>query len=128
MKARDIMTKKVISMRVDTTVSEATEILVNNKISGAPVLENNEIKGIVSEKDLLVALDFMGTGRGELVAVSEFMTKDIISFSEDMSVKEIMQELVRKNIKRVPIIKDNKVVGIVSRRDILIAVKDKGCL
>ena len=120
MKARDIMTQKVISVAADTPVQNVISILIDNKISGVPVLdEDGTLQGIVSEKDLLVLVDFLGTRKDENINVEEFMTREVITFSEDTSIDEISQILVRKNIKRVPIVKDNKVVGIISRRDIL---------
>lgn len=120
MKAKDIMTKNIVTMTPSTSALEAIGLLVDNKISGAPVLdENGKIVGVVTEKDLLVSLDFIGVKNAKDFRVEEFMTKEVITFDEDASVKEISQELVRKNIKRVPIVKDGKVLGIVSRHDIL---------
>jgi len=120
MVAADIMTKDVITLRPKTNIIDAVKALVNNKISGAPVVnDQGNILGVVTEKDLLVSLDFIGMGEAQEVYVEEFMTIDVITFDENTSVKEIIQTLVMKNIKRVPILRDNKVVGIVSRRDIL---------
>jgi len=73
----------------------------------------------VTEKDLLVTADFLGPEEIPRTRVKEFMSKTLITFPEEASVKEVMQALVRENIKRVPIVRDGKVVGIVSRRDIL---------
>jgi len=122
--ARDIMTREVITMDAETDVLEAIDILVNNRISGAPVIDKDgAINGVVTEKDLLIALDFLGDRDASEVLVAEFMTRDVISFAEDTPVKSIMQELVRHNIKRVPIVTGNKIVGIIARRDILKNVK-----
>jgi len=120
MQAKDIMTTKVLVMKPDTKVTEAIGILVGNAISGAPVVNDKDVLlGVISEKDLLVSLDFIGKEKAAGIAIEEFMSKEVITFTEDSPVKNIMQELVRKNIKRVPIVRDNKVVGVVSRRDIL---------
>lgn len=124
--AKDIMTKKVISLSPETNVQEAIKILIDNKISAAPVIDRKKaLIGLVSEKDLLVSLDFIGEKKMSDVRVEEFMTPEVIMFPEDASVREIMQVLVRKNIKRVPIMRDNAVIGIVSRRDILRATIEK---
>ncbi len=125
MQAKDIMTKDVITMNPDTTVFGAIDLLVNNEISGAPVVGNGDkVVGIVTEKDLLVTLDFLGEKNSTSALVKEFMTKKVISFSEDTPIRTIMQELLRRNIKRSPIIKNEKVIGIVSRRDILKFVRE----
>jgi len=124
MQVRDIMTRNIISLNPKTKVLEAIDILVNNRISGAPVLDDNGVlQGIISEKDLMVPLEFFSNRKEAESCVEEFMAKDVITFPEDTSIEEIMKALVVNNIKRVPIIKDNKVVGIVSRRDILKYIK-----
>jgi len=124
--AKDIMTKEVVFMKPATTIAEAVSILVDNRISAAPVIDDSgSLAGIVSEKDLLVCLDFLGWEKGKTTVISNFMSKGVISFSEESPVKEIMQELVRRNIKRVPIVKEGRIVGIVSRRDILKAMQNR---
>jgi len=123
MLARDVMSSNVISIKPETKVFEAVGLLVNNKIGWAPVLDDNgDIVGVVTEKDLLVSLDFLGEKNARDAAVREFMSTDIISSSENMPLKEIMQIIVRKNIKRVPILNGKKVIGMVSSRDILRAL------
>ena len=120
MQAKDIMTKTVETLKPDTSVSEAIDILVENEISGAPVvIDAMEAMGVVSEKDLLVSLDFLGEDKAAMTPVKEVMTRSVVSFSPETSVEHIMQELIRKNIKRVPIVSDKKIIGIVSRRDVL---------
>lgn len=118
--AKDVMTKIVIEVNVDTTIYETVKQMVENRISGVPVLDkNDEIIGVVTEKDILVVLDFLGVHQAKDTSVSECMTKDIISASEDTAIEEIARIFVQKNIKRVPILRGSKVVGIVSRHDIL---------
>lgn len=66
-----------------------------------------------------MSFDFLGMQKATDVQIGEFMTRDIVSFTDDTDLEEISQVLVRRNIKRVPIMKDDKLVGIVSRRDVL---------
>lgn len=118
--AKDIMSKDVLSVTPDTTVYRAARLVVDNKISGVPVLsEEGELMGIVTEKDLLVILDFLGVHQAKDALISECMSKDVIACSQDTPVQDISRLLVQKNIKRVPIVKEGKLLGIVSRRDIL---------
>lgn len=120
MYAKDIMTRDIVTLKPDTGIFEAIALLVDSEISGAPVLDDTgTVVGIVSEKDLLVALDYLGIKKAESASIKQFMTKDIVSFPEDATVEFLMQELVRNNIKRVPILCGKTLVGIVSRRDVL---------
>jgi tRNA nucleotidyltransferase (CCA-adding enzyme) len=117
MNARDIMTKDIITIQPDTTIGEAITQLVDHQISGVPVLDNNkELVGVVTEKDLLVAFDFL---RKTEEPVQAFMSKGVIGVNPDTSVDEISRLLVQRNIKRVPVVDNNKLIGIVSRRDVL---------
>ncbi len=126
MQAKDIMTKNVVVLKADNKIFETIDVLVGNKISGAPVVNaEGKIIGIVSEKDLLIALDFLGEKKAAMAQVHEFMTRDVVLLSEETPIKEISQTLVRENIKRIPIVKDEQVVGIVSRRDILRAIREQ---
>ena len=126
MKAKDIMTKEVKTLKATTKVFEAIDLLLNHRISGAPVVDDqNVLLGIISEKDLLVSFDFLGRKNAEEVQVGEFMTKDVVTYSEETPLDEISQVLVRKNIKRVPIVTNGKVVGVVSRRDVLRGWRDR---
>ena len=120
MNVQEVMTRDVITMTPKTTIIQAIDLLIDNRISGAPVLkEDGTMAGIISEKDLMVPLDFFGKKKTGDDCVGEFMAKNVTTFSEDASIEEVMETLVTQGIKRVPIVKDNKVVGIVSRRDIL---------
>jgi CBS domain-containing protein len=109
--AKDIMTKEVITVKPSTTRDELVKILARNKISGVPVLdEEGRVIGVVTEADLL-----QKTGQ----TVGELMTKEVISVCEDTPIEEIAKILAEKGIKRVPVLKEGKLVGIVSRADIV---------
>ena len=126
MEAKDVMTTNVITMSPKTSVMEAIDILVESKISGAPVVdEDQKVVGIITEKDIMVAMDFIGERNSDEVCVEEFMTREILSFSKDTPIRELMKVLVSRNIKRVPILENEKIVGIVARRDVLISIKQK---
>jgi CBS-domain-containing membrane protein len=140
MKAADIMVTDVITLNVDDTVQKAARVLLDHRISAAPVVDaQGRLVGMVSEGDLLrraeigtekrrswwLALlssaedqvrDFV---RAHAVKVADVMTRDVIGASEDTSLNEIATLLERHGIKRVPIMRDGKVVGIVSRANLL---------
>ncbi len=112
MKVRDIMTTKVVSIRQDTPVREVAQTLGRYRISGAPVCdEQGHLVGVVSEYDLIAHPD--------AAVAREVMSSDVISVMEDTEVDEVRFLLVNRKIKRVPVVQRNKVVGIVSRADLV---------
>jgi CBS domain-containing protein len=118
LKAKDIMTKEVVTVRRDTPVEEALEILLRNEIAGMPVVEEDmTLVGIVTEKDLLGL--FYEPEDAKKKIVEDFMTQPAVYFDENESLYEICKCLLRVAFRRVPVTKEGKVVGIVSRLDVL---------
>ncbi len=127
-KAEDIMTKKVITISHNTSIREADEILKKKKITGLPVIDKNgEMVGIVSEKHLLSIYDVKGEEVDQYAFrlpheyrtwVEEIMTKEVISVTEETPLKEICELMVKNHIHRVPVLREKKVVGIISTMDI----------
>jgi CBS domain-containing protein len=117
--AKDIMTKRVVTVSPRTTVKELTELLAAKKISGVPVVdEQKRVIGIATEADVLA--------HPGAKTVEEIMTKRVISVKPDTPVEEIAKLLAKKKIKRVPVIDEKgKLVGIVSRADIVKAFAGK---
>lgn len=115
--AKDIMTKDVITIRPDIFLDKAIKKLIENKISGMPVVDENEkMIGIISEKDIL---NFAFCGYLRSTKVKEAMSKDVIYFEPETRIEKIAVAISKNHFRRVPIIKEGKVVGIVSRRDII---------
>ncbi|AFS79446.1 CBS domain-containing protein [Gottschalkia acidurici 9a] len=142
MKAKDIMETSVITVDPDTTIEELAKVLTENNISGVPVVENEKIIGIVTEGDLLhkevnpktpgvysvmggfAYLKEFEKYKLELQKLSahkasEIMTTKLELVTEDTEIKEIASIMINKNINRVPVVRDGKLVGIVSRADVL---------
>ena len=118
LKAKDIMTKEVISVRRDTPVEETLELLLANEIAGTPVVEDDmTLLGIVTEKDLLRILNEQNGGKER--TVEEYMTQPAVHFEEYESLDDICKCLLEVTFRRVPVTKNGKVVGIVSRPDVL---------
>jgi CBS domain-containing protein len=116
--AKDIMTKEVVSVRRNTPVREALQLMLVNRISGIPVVkEDMTLVGIVTEKDLLQLLHGPQGTKGK--TVEEFMTQPAVYFEEDESIDEICDCLDGVTFRRVPVVKEGKVVGIVSRPDVI---------
>lgn len=115
---KDIMTSKVITVHENTQIVEAMRLLIDNSISGMPVVdEHDHLVGIFSEKDaleMLVKKDFNAKH-----TVSEYMTTRVTFFAEDSDAVEICKFFMKSSVRRVPIVTAGKVVGVVSRRDIV---------
>ncbi len=116
--AEDIMTKKVVSVRRHTPVRIALQLMLVNQISGMPVVkEDMTLVGIITEKDLLRLMHGQQSTKGK--TVEEFMTQPAVHFEEDESIEEICKCLDDVTFRRVPVTKEGKVVGIVSRPDVI---------
>jgi CBS domain-containing protein len=114
MRAKEIMTPTVITINATASVRELAKVLTKNNISGIPVMDNKgKIVGIATQADVVGK-------KGK--QVKSIMSKKIISVTEETPVAEIARLLTARRIKRVPIMRDGKLVGIVSRADIVGAI------
>ena len=117
--ARDIMTRKVATIHPEASVQEAAQLLDQKRISGAPVVDSDgKIIGIVTEADIISKVDREG------LCVADIMSHDVIAVDEETPVGEIAALLTERKIKRVPVVENGKLVGIVSRADIVHAVAE----
>ncbi len=114
---KTIMTTDVIVVKRDTPLSVVVEILVDNNITGLPVVNDDwTLAGIISEKDVL---SLVYASEDDSAKVEDFMTKDVVSFEQNEDLIAICECLVNNNFRRVPILADGKLVGVISRRDII---------
>lgn len=140
MQARDVMTANVVRVRPDTRVEEIARLLLERRISGVPVVDaGGRILGIVTEGDLMRRpeiqterrrswwLAFFADARdraGEYAKThgsraEDVMTRNVVTVAEDTSLAEIAHLLERHRIKRVPVVRDGQLVGIVSRANLI---------
>jgi len=121
LRAKDIMSKNVISVQKDTPILEAVKLLMENNISGLPVVEDNmTLTGLLSEKDV-VELFYEGE-QAEDKTVSDYMTYPAVCFEENNALLNICDFLAKNIFRRVPITSDGKLVGIISIQDVLNSV------
>lgn len=138
MQASDVMTANVITVAPDTPVRAVAEILLENRISAVPVVdEDGRLLGIVSEGDLIRQVDPHGVRSWWLrvfsspsqrvneylkshgTTAAHVMTKDVVTVGEAATLGEVAELLEERQIKRVPVMRDDKIVGIVSRSNLL---------
>jgi len=142
MNAADVMTRSVITIDPDCSVAEAAKRMIDTRISGMPVVDaQGNMVGLISESDLLHRTE-MGTERRQrrswwlaLIAgptnvaddyvkshghkVSDVMTESVVTVGPDISLDEIVRTLERRHIKRLPVLDNGKLVGIVTRANLL---------
>jgi len=116
--ASEIMMKDVVTLKEDTPVFEAVEIMLAHRISGAPVVDDEmNLVGVLSEKDVVELLYDSGDAEGK--TVRNFMTARPIAFDKNDSVVDVCDFLAKNLFRRVPITSKKRVVGIISVPDIL---------
>ena len=126
MQIKNLMSTTLITIDKDQSLSDALKLLRKNKISRLPVLNNKELVGIVSERDIAKKL---GSSKYESMPasrlhVSSVMVKDIISVPQSMRLAEVAEIMLENGIGSVPIIDDGKMVGIVSKADFVTLAVD----
>lgn len=140
MNASQVMTRSVVTVSADATVYAAADILLGSRISAAPVVDaDGRMVGIVSEADLMnrpelgtvpakswlqrllsddarLARDYV---RSHSHSVADVMTRKVVTADERTSLQDVAQLMQRHGVKRLPVMRDGKVVGIVSRANLL---------
>jgi len=112
MRVGEIMTPNVISINEDVLVQDVARVLDRHRISGLPVCDGNgHMVGVISEFDLIA--------KPQARTAGEAMTHDVISVMEGTSVDDVRFLLVNRRIKRVPVVRGTRLVGIVSRADLV---------
>ena len=123
-RAKDVMSKKVMTLKPDLRVVDVIKLLAEHKVTGAPVVSDDmNLLGMVTEKDILMMLLYDKNIKNKTVA--DLMTKEVIFFTEEDDLMEIFKILVENNFRRVPILSNGKLTGIVSRRDIIHFLSEK---
>ena len=117
---RDYMAAYVVTFNPDTDVLEAVNDLLQYRISGAPVVdEQHHIVGIVSEKDCLKAVLSAAYHDDLGVNVGDIMTHKVETVDAEMSIVELAEKFLAENVRRYPVLEEGRLVGQISRRDIL---------
>lgn len=151
MKVKEIMTKDLITITPDANIPEIVKKMSKNEISGLPVVEGNKIVGMVTESDIMELLEFHDFGnymlpipfdvieaimemRSEIDEIKQdfdnlksakakdVMTKKLITTNPEDHVTKVSQDMMENNINRIPVIENDKLVGIVARSDVLKAL------
>lgn len=135
MRVRDFMTSEVITVRPETSIKQAAEIMVEGEVSGIVVVgDDQRVIGVVSEADYVEAESsrgapkrasllrwFSGSGPVKAAAtrVEDIMTSPVVTIGPDENHRSAARIMAKKHVKRLPVVEDGRLVGIVSRMDIV---------
>jgi len=143
MKARDVMTRDVVSVAPNETILGAGELMLRHHVSGLPVIDENErLIGIVTERDFLRPIGSRPGDRRprwfEVIAarpvisepaeqrcrrkVAEVMTPDPVTVGEDTPVGDVVRMMETHRVKRLPVVREGRMVGIISRENLMHAL------
>ena len=116
---RDIMTNDVVYVSPDTTVEQTAQLMQKHNIGSIPVCDSNGLKGIVTDRDIVVRNVAHGTDPKTL-KVCDVMTSQITMGNPAMDVKEASQLMAHKQIRRLPVVENNQLVGVVALGDLAV--------
>jgi len=122
---RNYMTGKLVTFHPETDVLDAIHELVRRGIAGAPVTDDRgNLVGILSDLDCMKIALHAGYHSQWGGPVSEYMTHDIETVDADMSIIDLAQRFLETGFRRFPVLKDHRLVGQISRRDVLRALEE----
>lgn len=114
MNVADFMTSDVVSVEIPGNREDVLKILKRTGISGVPVLKNNKLVGIITRKDLL--------RKSEETQLGLLMTGDPVTIKSDATVQEAAELLIKENVRRLPVVEDDRLVGLLSVADLIAAI------
>jgi predicted transcriptional regulator len=118
------MEKEYITLTSGMAITEAVSILMEQRVTGAPVIdEEGHVLGLLSEKECLRSLLTGAYDRMPAGIVSDFMLKEFIAVPSNMGVFELAELMVKEPIRRFMVVDDDKLVGQITRRDLLRGIK-----
>jgi CBS domain-containing protein len=147
--AKDIMTRRVVTVTSDTSIEELASLLVQNQISGVPVVDDaGNLYGIVTENDLIsrnqrlhipTVVSFLGAAiylesskkfeeevkRLTASRVGDICTRKVVTITEDASLVDIATIMTEKKVHLLPVVRNGKITGIVGKRDLVRAVAQR---
>ena len=122
-KIKNVMTTNVIAVKVDTSLSDVIRMLIEHNITGMPVVDDHmRLVGIISEKNVMKMLN--SSEYYNSAKVQDFMTTDVVSFDIEDSLVDVCNCLINNHFRRVPILSNGNLVGIISRKNIINSIFD----
>jgi CBS domain-containing protein len=127
-KAKDIMTKNIITTKTDASLFDIAEIMLNKKISGLPVIDDQgNLKGIITITDIFVNMGMIKYGtfeKSNTPSVNDFlvrssMTDKVLAISKDENLGKIIDLMIHRGIHTLPVVESGQLAGVIGRRDVI---------
>jgi CBS domain-containing protein len=127
-KAKDIMTKNIITTKSDASLFDIAEIMLNKKISGLPVIDDQgNLKGIITITDIFVNMGMIKYGtfeKSNTPSVNDFlvrssMTDKVLAISKDENLGKIIDLMIHRGIHTLPVVESGQLAGVIGRRDVI---------
>ncbi len=113
----ELMVEEVVTVKKDESVQRVAGLMTERKIGSIVIVENKEPIGIVTERDLVTRILALGRDPGD-ITIQEIMSKPVISISKDKSISDAVHLMKERDIRRLMVTEDDKLVGIISTKDI----------
>lgn len=121
-KASDVMTTTVVTVRMDTSIAEAVDLILRHNVSGLPVVDDEgRLCGILSEFDMLQLLYAPDSEKG---TVADYMNQDVLTVGPDDDLSDVADLFLGHRYRRLPVVRNGWLVGVVARRDLIRFIRD----
>jgi len=122
---RDYMSRKVVKLRPDMEILRAVHHLINGRVSGAPVVdENGNVVGMLTERDCMKVVLNAAYHQEHGGLVSEFMATNVEDIAPDLSIVDAAKQFYEKKYLRYPVVENGQLIGVLSRSDVMRAMGD----
>src|SRR5438270_9781828 len=115
---RDVLSGDPVTVEASATVKDAAELMASKDIGNVLVVENGEVQGIVTDRDIVVRV--LAKGNAGDSSVREAASTDLETLSPDDSVQDALQKMQQANVRRLPVVEDGNPVGVVSIGDLAV--------
>lgn len=119
MKVKDVMTKSVAYVDPATSVQQAAQLMEKHNVGSIPVCDKGSVVGIITDRDIVLRNIAQGTDP-KSTEVSKIMTAGVITATPDMEMNEVTRMMEQQQVRRIPVVQDNKLVGIVALGDMAV--------
>src|SRR3954452_22887236 len=113
---KDLLKGEPATVEASATVEEAAKLMDERDIGNVLVVENGEVQGIVTDRDIVVRV--LAKGNGPDASVREAATTDLETLQPDSSIQDAIQKMEQANVRRLPVVDDGKPVGVISLGDL----------
>jgi len=114
---KEVMTSQVKTCEPDTTVTEAAKVMAQEDVGPVPIVEEGRLTGMVTDRDIVVRVVAEGRDPSS-TTVGEIASRDLVTVSPDDDLDAALEHLARKQVRRIPVVEGDRLVGIVAQADI----------